>query len=183
MKSILVGLFFFLFFFSYGQQQHRININATTFAGFPSVGYERSLAPHFSFHIDAISTLSRSYQEKPLKIFMLTPEIRWYANANNTGFYASGHLAGTVFQLQKYTYKNTDLYQKGLAYQLGVSLGYVYPVSNRVSLEAFVGGGSLQSFYKGYDASTGIRYDLAKDYNKSGEVLLYRGGFKVIYSL
>ena len=41
----------------------------------------------------------------------------------------------------------------------------------------------MQSFYKGYDATTGERYDGAKKFNKSGEWLPYRGGISVILQL
>lgn len=181
MKSILIGFCFI--FFSLVHAQNRINVNGTSLVGFPSVGYERIIAPHFSFHVDAIASMFNTYQDKPLRFLIITPEMRWYTNANATGFYASGHIGGSVLELQKYNYKNTDYLQKGVAYQLGVSLGYVYSISDLIALEAFVGGGSVQSFYKGYDTTTGIRYDGAKDYNKSGEWLPYRGGVKVIFML
>jgi hypothetical protein len=65
----------------------------------------------------------------------------------------------------------------------GVSIGYVYFVSKKVALEAFLGGGTVQSIYKGYDINTGERYDGAEKFNKSGEWLPYRGGLNVILKL
>ena len=50
-------------------------------------------------------------------------------------------------------------------------------------LEVFIGGGSQQAFYKGYDAITGQRKEKAKNYNKSGEWLPYRGGIMICYKL
>ena len=181
MKSVFLGICYACFLMGYGQ--NRLNVNATTLVGFPALGYERIVAPHFSFHMDAIGSVFNTYQNMPLKFLSITPEMRWYARPNATGFYAGGHLGGSVFELQKYNYKNTNLYQKGIAYQLGVSLGYVFPISELIAIEAFVGGGSIQSFYKGYDNTTGNRYDGAKGYNKSGEWLPYRGGITVVFRL
>ena len=39
------------------------------------------------------------------------------------------------------------------------------------------------TYYKGYLLSTGERYDLAKEYNKSGELIPYRGGLMLVYKL
>ena len=181
MKFVYIGLSFMLFSCAYSQ--NRINVNASTLVGFPSVGYERIVAPHYSFHVDAVGSMFNSYHDMPLKFLIITPEMRWYSKPDNTGVYVGGHIGGSVFELQKYNYQNTDLYQRGIAYQLGVSLGYIYPLSDSIALEVFVGGGSVQSFYKGYDNSTGIRYDGAKEYNKSGEWLPYRGGVTVILML
>jgi hypothetical protein len=50
-------------------------------------------------------------------------------------------------------------------------------------IDCFLGGGWHQGFYKGYDLTTGERYDKAKNYNKSGESLPYRGGVMVSYKI
>ncbi|WP_322549052.1 DUF3575 domain-containing protein [Flavobacterium psychraquaticum] len=181
MKFVFIGFSFLCFALTYGQ--NRISVNGTTLAGFPGVGYERLIASHYSFHVDAFGSAFNSYHNMPLKFLSITPEIRWYAKRKGTGFYLGAHIGGSIFELQKYNYQNTNLYQKGLAYQLGVSVGYVYPISEGIALEAFVGGGSVQSFYKGYDTTTGNRYDGAKKFNKSGEWLPYRGGVTVIFLL
>ena len=59
----------------------------------------------------------------------------------------------------------------------------MYFISEKIALEVFVGGGSVQSFYKGYDTTTGERYEDAKKFNKSGEWLPYRGGISVVFQL
>ena len=53
----------------------------------------------------------------------------------------------------------------------GISNGYVYAVTEKFALEAFVGGGTIQSFYKGYDITTGLRYEDPDKFNKSGELV------------
>jgi hypothetical protein len=166
------------------QSQNRVTVNAaTTLLGFPSLGYEKPLNDHFSFHIDAFGSAFNSYNDMPFRFLIITPEVRYYPNAAHRGFYMGGHVGGSTFKLQKYGYENTTLSQKGFNYIMGASIGYVYFISEKIALEAFVGGGSVQSFYKGYDTTTGERYEDAKKFNKSGEWLPYRGGISVIFQL
>lgn len=164
--------------------QKRLSVNAaTTLLGFPSLGYEKPLNTNFSFHIDAIGSTFNSYNGMPLRFLIITPEVRYYPNTEHRGFYMGAHIGGSIFKLQKYGYEDTNYYQKGYNYMMGASFGYVYFISDNIALEAFVGGGSIQSFYKGYDTTTGERYDGAKKFNKSGEWLPYRGGISIILQL
>ena len=175
---------FFVLFFTGVVGQQRVHVNAaTTLLGFPSVGYEKGLGKRFSFHIDAIGSSFNRYHNMPLKFLIITPEIRYYSKPEQTGFYVGGHIGGSTFHLQKYNYANSNLYQKGYNYMAGISIGYVYAVTEKFALEAFVGGGTIQSFYKGYDMTTGLRYEGADKFNKSGEWLPYRGGVNLIWKI
>jgi hypothetical protein len=166
------------------QGQSRVNINAaTTLLGFPSLGYEKPLNTHLSFHIDAIGSTFNSYNDMPLRFLIITPEVRYYPSKAHRGFYMGGHVGGSIFKLQKYGYESTTYYQKGINYIMGASFGYVHFISDKIALEAFIGGGSIQSFYKGYDTTSGERYDGAEKFNKSGEWLPYRGGISIILQL
>ena len=167
-----------------GYGQHKVKVNAaTTVLGFPSIGYERPIGKYFSFHIDAIGSTFNRYHNMPLKFLIITPEVRYYPKATQTGFFVGGHLGGSTFHLQKYNYANSNLYQKGYNYMAGISIGYVYAVTEKFALEAFVGGGTIQSYYKGYDITTGLRYEGADKFNKSGEWLPYRGGVNLIWKI
>jgi len=73
--------------------------------------------------------------------------------------------------------------EKGFGYFIGATIGYEKKLNDRFMLDFFLGGGSHQAFYKGYYLSTGERYDKAKNYNKSGEWLPYRGGIMISYRL
>ena len=66
---------------------------------------------------------------------------------------------------------------------MGITVGYKVKINDKFMLDCFVGGGSSQGFYKGYNLSDGARYDGAEHYNKSGEWLPYRGGVMVSYKL
>jgi hypothetical protein len=50
-------------------------------------------------------------------------------------------------------------------------------------MDIYAGIGTSQDFYKGYVRSTGARYDVAEGFNKSGEILPYRGGVMISYKL
>jgi hypothetical protein len=182
MNRFLVVCFVLFFSGAFGQQ--RIHVNAaTTLLGFPSVGYEKGLGKRFSFHVDAIGSTFNSFNNKPLKFLIVTPEIRYYSKPELTGFYVGGHIGVSTFNLQKYGYENSNYYQKGYNYMAGISIGYVYAVTDKFALEAFVGGGTVQSFYNGYDSNTGLRYEDADKFNKSGEWLPYRGGLNLIWKI
>ncbi len=166
------------------QGQNRVSVNAaTTLIGFPSLGYEKPINAHLTFHLDAIGSPLNSYNDMPLRFLIITPELRYYPSTAHRGFYVGGHVGGSTFKLQKYGYENSNKYQKGYNYMMGASFGYVYFVSDKIALEAFLGGGSIQSFYKGYNITTGERYDGAEKFNKSGEWLPYRGGISIILQL
>ena len=52
-------------------------------------------------------------------------------------------------------------------------------------MDLYVGGGSIQSYYKGYHKELGVRYDTdpTRQYNQSGEWLPYRGGIMISYRI
>jgi hypothetical protein len=78
---------------------------------------------------------------------------------------------------------NTNKYEEGLGYVMGVTIGYKAKINDKLHLDCFLGGGSHQGFYKGYIIGTNQRYESAKNYNKSGEWLPYRGGVMLSYQL
>lgn len=182
MKRYLLVFFIVLNIAAVSQNRFHVNA-ATTLLGFPSLGYETPINKHLSFHIDAIGSAFNSYNDKPLRFLIVTPELRYYLKNDHKGFFIGAHLGGSTFKLQKYGYEDSNYYQQGYNYLAGASIGYVYFVSEKMALEAFIGGGTVQSFYKGYDATTGERYDGAQKFNKSGEWLPYRGGISVILQL
>ena len=67
----------------------------------------------------------------------------------------------------------------------GLSIGYKKRFNDRWALEAFIGGGYTMSWYKGYDGMerTDVGEDNYRDFNGSGEVVLYRGGLMLTYQL
>jgi hypothetical protein len=66
-------------------------------------------------------------------------------------------------------------------------VGKKIPLKNKnFNLEIFIGGGSSQSNYKYYNKEGNRIYenpDLEKDFNQSGEELVYKGGVMLTYKL
>lgn len=183
MKKYLSLFFLLSVSLSYSQTYVKFN-GATALALIPNIGVETSIGKKMTLQVDATASFWKSVNGAPFKAFILTPEVRYHFNEKNNGLYVGGNISGGVFELQKYGYKDTDFYQKGLNYMLGVTIGYQWKVSDKWALDLFVGGGHQEAFYKGYLLSTGERYDTwVHDYNKSGEWILYRGGLMIAYKI
>lgn len=179
-KSLFLIASFFIVSVSYSQTSLKLNA-VTTLAGIPNIGLETNLSKKFTFQVDATASLWKSINRAPFKLFILIPEVRYYPKEATKGFFVGAHIGGASYEFQKWNYINTDYYQKGYSVLYGITLGYQFEVSSKLNLEVFAGGGFNQGYYKGYLLSTGERYDPAKDYNKSGELIPYRGGFMLVY--
>lgn len=167
--------------FNFNYSQTNIKGNLTTLIGFPQFGFETSLGKKTTFQVDVLASLWQSVFQAPLKINSIFPEFRFYPKKKFEGFFVGGHIGGSKYHFQKWNYLNTDYVQKGYSLMYGITIGYVVVINDRFSLETFIGGGSQQGFYKGYLLSDGTRYDKAKNFNKSGELLIYRGGVMIVY--
>lgn len=182
MKKIVI--FAFLLISIYSQSQTYVKANAlTTLLTIPNVGIETSIGKKSTFQFDVMASFWKSFREKPMEFYSFIPEYRYHFHEKYNGFYIGGHIGATIYNFQKWNYLNTDYYEKGFGFMAGVTIGYEIKINDRFMLDCFLGGGNHQGLYKGYKLSTGERYDSAKDYNKSGEWLPYRGGFMVSYRL
>ncbi|RTY66718.1 DUF3575 domain-containing protein [Flavobacterium sp. LB2P53] len=182
MKKLFIVSFFLFSIVS--QSQTYIKANAmTTLLTIPNVGIETSIGKKSTFQFDITASLWKSINGKPREFYTFTPEYRYHFKEKYNGFYAGAHIGASIFNFQKWNYINTTLYEKGVGYFIGATIGYQIKINDKFMLDCFLGGGSHQGFYKGYDLATGERYESAKGYNKSGEWLPYRGGFMVSYKL
>jgi Protein of unknown function (DUF3575) len=176
---------FFYFFFlatlsSVGQTYIKAN-GLTSLVLVPNIGFETKVGEKLTFQTDILVSFWESVNGKPLKIVMITPEIRYHFKEINNGFYAGGHIGFGLFKLQKWNYTGGGIIQEGFNYYIGGTVGYEKKIADRWMLDFYLGAGSVQSFYKAYD--NGIRTDGADNYNKSGEFLPYRGGVMISYKL
>jgi Protein of unknown function (DUF3575) len=184
MKSKLYFLCLFFSCLNLALAQTSLKFNAASgLVGFPNIGVETNLSKKYTFQIDATASLWKSVNNAPLQLFMVIPEVRYYPKEATKGFFIGAHIGGASYEFQKWNYINTDYYQKGYSVLYGITLGYQFEVSSKLNLEIFAGGGYNQGYYKGYLLSTGERYDVAKDYNKSSELIPYRGGLMLVYKL
>lgn len=182
MKNILLLLV--VLFSIQSQSQTYIKVNAlTTLLAIPNVGIETSIGKKSTFQFDILASPWKSISGKPKQFYTFIPEYRYHFHEKNNGFYAGVHIGLSLFNFQKWNYLNTDNYQKGVGYLTGVTIGYQTKINDKFMLDCFLGAGNSYGFYKGYLLSTGERYDEAKNYNKSGEIIPYRGGVMISYKL
>jgi hypothetical protein len=181
-KPIYFALFFISCFVN-GYSQTNIKANIITVVGLPHIGVETKINNKFSFQVDVLGSLWKSFNNAPQQFIVVTPELRYHFNTLEKGFYMGGHIAGSKYKMQKWNYINTDFYQVGYSVLYGTTIGFKVPVNEHFSIDIFAGGGLQSGFYNGYRISTGERYEDAKKYNKSGEWLPYRGGVMVVYKL
>lgn len=178
MKKIFL-LIVFITNLNYSQTTVKGNISAIL--GLPQFGFETTLGEKTTFQLDALTSLWKSVNNAPFKMNMVFSEFRFYPKKSFEGFFIGGHIGGSKFNFQKWNYINTDYIQKGYSLMYGITFGYQIAINNNLNLEAFLGGGYQQGFYKGYLLSDGTRIDGAKKYNKSGEFIPYRGGLMIVY--
>lgn len=163
--------------------QTYIKFNApTTLVGVPQIGVETSLGKKLTFQGDVLGSYWESVNGAPFKTIMVFAEVRYHFDENYKGFYVGGHVGGSKYELQKWNYWNTDHYQIGEAFFLGVTIGYQFKISDKWMIDMFIGGGNQQSHYEGRLLSTDEPYEFS-NYNKSGEWLPYRGGIMFSYKL
>lgn len=181
MKKISFLLILLLTYSLHGQTVLKANVSAIL--GYPQIGLETTLGKKTTFQIDALASLWKSFNGGPQEIYMVVPELRYYPKKALEGFYFGLHIGGSKYKFQKWNYINTNYYQQGYSILYGGTIGYQVKINEHFFLDAFLGGGSQQGFYKGYLISTGERYENVKNYNKSGEWLPYRGGVMLVYKL
>ena len=154
-----------------------LKFGPSVLVGIPFIGVERTLRhPRRTFQWDVMLSPWKSAQGAPFAFVVGTAEWRYYRRESRDGWYAALNLGAGLFRLQRPDYADTTLYQEGGTVLGGGSVGHVWRLGDGWTLEAYVGGGTTQSLYKGYDMLTHSRYDGAKLWNVSGEALPYRSG-------
>lgn len=165
--------------------------------GVLNVGVEKQLSQKFTLQADVLISPWKSFAGHEMQYYSGSLEGRYYFNEAFSKWYVGANIAASAFVLQKWNYwkdttyindrneefNKSNLYQKGVSMIFGVTGGYQFKVSDRLNIDVYATVGSSQDFYKGYDRTTGRRYDSAKKFNKSGEFLPYRGGVMISYKL
>jgi hypothetical protein len=165
--------------------------------GILNLGIEKQLNSKYTLQGDVFISPWKSFAGHELQMYSLSVEGRYYFKEAFKSWYVGANIAFSAYNLQKWNYwndntsenwngeilVNSNLYQKGYSLALGVTGGYQFQISDRLNLDIYATIGTSQGFYKGYDRSTGRRYDSAKKFNKSGEIIPYRGGVMISYKL
>lgn len=170
--------------------------------GIINLAVEKPVSKHIALEGEVFVSPWKSFTGRHLQIYLGTVEGRYYFKENHSKWFVGGYIAGGAFDIQKWNYWNeshvidedgapifnadgspriTSLYQRGFAYVLGVDVGYKLRLSDHFNLEAFLGVGTVQGFYRGYYQDTHERYDKPEKFNKSGEFIPTRGGLMLSY--
>ncbi|MRX38910.1 DUF3575 domain-containing protein [Flavobacterium sp. LC2016-23] len=184
MKKVLI--LFVIFLSAHSQSQTYLKFNTATAAILvPNIGIETSIGEKTTFSVDVMASFWESFNgHSPMKFYTLTPEIRYHFKEKYNGFYVGLHMGPDIYEIQKWNYWETNKYEHGFGYRVGATVGYNIKLNDKFLLDIFAGGGWHQGFYHGYynDGTPG-RYEKAKNWNKSGEWLPYRGGVMLSYKL
>ncbi|PKF74096.1 DUF3575 domain-containing protein [Chryseobacterium sp. PMSZPI] len=165
--------------------------------GILNVGVEKQISPKYTLQGDVFISPWKSFAGHELQIYSVSFEGRYYFNEAFKHWYIGANIGLSAYNLQKWNYWNNNAeitetgeiiinsnrYQKGYSVALGITGGYQFQLSDRWNLDLYATIGTSQGFYKGYDRSTGKRYDGAEKLNKSGEIIPYRGGVMISYKL
>ncbi|UKB80860.1 DUF3575 domain-containing protein [Chryseobacterium sp. MEBOG07] len=165
--------------------------------GILNVGVEKQIAPRYTLQGDVFISPWKSFSGHKLQFYSVSAEGRYYFNEAFKHWYVGANVAFAAYNASKWNYWNdnisqkddgeilinSNLYQKGYSVMLGVTVGYQFQLAERWNLDIYATAGTSQGFYKGYDKTTGRRYDSAEKFNKSGEIIPYRGGIMISYKL
>lgn len=163
--------------------------------GIFNLGIEKQISPKYTLQGDVFISPWKSFAGHELQYYSVSAEGRYYFKEAFRHWYIGANLSVAAYNAAKWNYWNNDitqkedgeyimnsnLYQKGYSIMLGITGGYQFQLSDRWNLDLYATIGTAQSFYKGYDRTTGKRYDVAEKLNKSGEIIPYRGGVMISY--
>lgn len=165
--------------------------------GVINAGLEYQLNSKYTLQGDVLISPWKSFAGHELQYYSASVEGRYYFKEAFNGWYLGANIGASSFVLQKWNYwgegdyindnnevfTKSNLYQKGYSVLFGITAGYQFRLSDRLNMDIYGTVGTAQDFYKGYDRETGRRYDVANSYNKSGEIIPYRGGVMISYKL
>ena len=191
----------FLLIFTFGAAQTELKFNlASALILTPNIGIEVQLSEKFGYQLDTSATFFDNVEGSPFQTTQIFNELRYYPKVkegkNERSFFIGPHVGYGMFTLRIPKFitsivdtelKEEGSYQSGRNAYYGITVGKKIPLKNKnFNLEIFIGGGSSQSNYKYYNKEGNRIYenpDLEKDFNQSGEELVYKGGIMLTYKL
>ncbi|SEG25176.1 Protein of unknown function [Halpernia humi] len=197
----LFFLFFVAFFLQiFSQEKKALYVKANALflpIGIMNAGLEYQLNNRYTLQGDVLISPWKSFANHELQYYSASAEGRYYFDQAFKHWYVGANIAVAAFKLQKWNYwqkgiyindnnveyENSNLYQKGFSFYIGATVGYQFQLAERWNMDIYGTFGNSQDFYKGYDRTTGLRYDVEQGYNKSGEFIPYRGGVMISYKL
>ena len=191
----------FLLILNLGAAQTEIKFNlASALILTPNIGIEVQLSEKLGYQLDTSATFFDDIEGSPFQTTQIFNELRYYPKLkegkNERSFFIGPHVGYGMFTLRIPKFitsivdtelKEEGSYQSGRNAYYGITIGKKIPLKNKnFNLEVFIGGGSSQSNYKYYNKEGNRIYenpDIEKDFNQSGEELVYKGGVMLTYKL
>ena len=186
-----LSLFFFLLVFlnSFSQEKKSLYLKGNVLflpIGILNLGLEQQISTQFTLQGDVLISPWKSFTGNHFQIYMGHLEARYYFNKAFKHWYLGANMGFGLFDITKYNYVGSDKFQRGFNFMLGGTVGYQMKWKENWNIDFFLGGGNSQGFYHGYESlppSFVQRYDGAQKWNKSGEIIPYRGGIMIAYKL
>ncbi len=193
--------FIFLLILNFGAAQTELKFNlASALILTPNIGIEVQLSEKFGFQLETSATFFDNIEGSPFQTTQIFNELRYYPKLkegkNERSFFIGPHVGYGMFTLRIPKFitsivdtelKEEGSYQSGRNAYYGITVGKKIPLKNKnFNLEVFIGGGSSQSNYKYYNKKGNRIYEnpnIEKDFNQSGEELIYKGGVMLTYKL
>jgi len=166
----------------------------------PNIGIEVKLSEKLSYQLDTSASFYDNIDGSPFHTTQIFNELRFYPKLqegkNPRSFFIGPHIGYGMFTLRIPKFitsivdtelKEEGSYQSGRNAYYGITIGKKIPLKNeKLNLELFIGGGTSQSNYKYYNKLGNRIYenpDIEKDFNQSGEELIYRGGLMLTFKI
>ena len=181
------------------QTELKVNL-ASALLLVPNIGIEVQLSEKLGYQLDTSASFFDNIEGSPFQTIQIFNEIRYYPKLkegkNERSFFIGPHVGYGMFTLKIPRFitsivdtelKEEGSYQSGRNAYYGITIGKKIPLkNNKFNLELFIGGGTSQSNYKYYNKEGNRVFenpDIEKDFNQSGEELVYKGGVMLTYKL
>ena len=198
-KRCIISIFLIISSVLNAQTELKVNL-ASALLLVPNIGIEVKLSEKLGYQLDTSASFYDNVEGSPFHTVQIFNELRYYPKLkegkNVRSFFIGPHVGYGMFTLKIPKFitsivdtelKEEGSYQSGRNAYYGITIGKKIPLKNKkLGLELFIGGGSSQSNYKYYNKLGNRIYenpDIEKNFNQSGEELIYKGGVMLIYKL
>ena len=198
-KKWVISIFLVLSSVLNAQTEIKVNL-ASALLLVPNIGIEVKLSEALGYQLDTSASFYDNVEGSPFHTVQIFNELRYYPKLkqgkNVRSFFIGPHVGYGMFTLKIPKFitsivdtelKEEGSYQSGRNAYYGITIGKKIPLKNKkLGLELFIGGGSSQSNYKYYNKLGNRIYenpDIEKNFNQSGEELIYKGGVMLTYKL
>ena len=179
----------------YPQLEAKANV-LTSLGLIPNVGIEIQVGEKNSLQVDVLASFwnKLNNSKTPLHINQTFLEYRFYKKNDLSGPFVGTHIGYGMFTLKKPNFAviydpydgvnyDNDTYQSGRVAFYGLTFGFKKRLSQRISLEGFIGGGYSMANYKAFREDNRVdQRDNWRTFNRSGEFVAYRGGIMLNYT-